>query len=104
MNRVTIELWLWLGNELKGGFESVSEMRSVKEENVEEGTTIRQLLDHLAKCYPPIAEKVFDLTEKRVYPYVIVNYNDRVISPYEVYDKVLKDGDKITILPMYVGG
>jgi molybdopterin converting factor small subunit len=104
MNRVTIELWLWLGNELRGDFKSVSEMRSVKEENVEEGTTIRQLLDHLAKCHPPIAEKVFDLTEKTVYPYVIVNYNDRVISPYEVYDKVLKDGDKITILPMYVGG
>ncbi|NWF92923.1 MAG: MoaD/ThiS family protein [Syntrophaceae bacterium] len=103
MNRVTIELWLWLGKELKG-FESVTEMRSVKEESVEEGTTIRQLLDRLARSHPPIAEKVFDLTEKRVYPYVVINYNDRVISPYEVYDKVLKDGDKITILPMYVGG
>jgi len=104
MNRVTIELWLWLGNELKGDFQLLSEMRSVKEENVEEGTTIRQLLDHLAKRHPRIAEKVFDLTKRTVYPYVIVNYNDRIISPYEVYDKVLKDGDKITILPMYAGG
>jgi molybdopterin converting factor small subunit len=94
----------WLGSELKNDFQPLSEMRSVREENVEEGTTIRQLLDHLAKCYPPIAEKVLDLTEKKAYPYVIINYNDRVISPYEVYDKVLKDGDKITILAMYVGG
>jgi len=31
---------------------------------VEEGTTIRQLLDHLAKRYSPIARHVFDMQEK----------------------------------------
>ena len=104
MNRVTIELWLWLGKELGSDFESLSEMRSKKEEEVEEGTTIRQLLDDLARRYPPIAQKVFDLKESRLYPHVVLNYNDRVISPYIVHGQVLKDGDRITILPMYVGG
>ena len=104
MSRVTIELWLWLGSELKGDFETPSEMRSVREEEVEEGTTILQLLDHLARRYPAIARKVFDREAERIYPHIVVNYNDRVISPYVVYDQVLKEGDKITILPMYAGG
>jgi len=104
MNRVTIELWLWLGNELGKDFESPSKMRSIKEEKVEEGTTIRQLLDNLASRYPPIAQKIFDIKEKKLFPHVVINYNERVISPYIVYDQILRDGDKITILPMYVGG
>ncbi len=64
MNHVTVEIWLWLGKELKGDFESPTEMRSIKEERVEEGVTIRQLLDHLAKRYPPIAHHIFDIPVK----------------------------------------
>lgn len=104
MNRVTIELWLWLGNELQGDFESPSLMRSFREEKIEEGTNIRQLLDLLARRYPPLARVVFDLEAQRLHPYVVLNYNGSVISPYVVYDQVLQDGDKITVLPMYMGG
>jgi len=104
MNRVTIELWLWLGKELGGDFESPSEMRSRREECVENGTTIRQLLDDLARRYPPLARIVFDKETKMLYPHVVMNYNDRVISPHIVHDQVLKNGDKITILPVYMGG
>jgi molybdopterin converting factor small subunit len=93
-----------LGKELGKDFESLSEMLSRREEKVEEGITIRQLFDSLARRYPPIAREVFDLKEKRMYPHVVVNYNDRVINPHIVHDQVLRDGDKITILPMYVGG
>jgi molybdopterin converting factor small subunit len=104
MNRVTIEIWLWLSKELGGDFASPSEMRSIRDESVEEGTTIRQLLDNLAGRYPPIAECVFDTKAKRLLPHIVVNYNDRVISPHIVHDQVLHDGDKITILPVYMGG
>lgn len=104
MNRVTIEIWLWLGRELGDDFASPSEMRSIREESVEEGTRIRQLLDSLAGRYPPIARCVFDTKAKRLLPHIVVNYNDRVISPHIVHDQLLKDGDKITILPVYVGG
>ncbi len=104
MNRVTVEIWLWLGEELGDDFASPSEMRSMREERVEEGTTIRQLLDNLADRYPPIAQSVFDAEAKRLLPHIVVNYNDRVISPHIVHDQVLKDGDKITILPVYAGG
>jgi len=104
MNHVTVEIWLWLGKKLGEDFKSLSEMRSLKEESVEEGTTIRQLLDSLARCYPPIAQNIFDPKVKEVYPHVIVNYNDQVISPYVVCEQVLRDGDKITVLPVYMGG
>lgn len=104
MNRVMIEIWLWLGKELGGDFASPSEMRSMREESVEEGTTIRQLLDNLAGRYPPIAQCVFDTKTKRLLPHIVVNYNDRVISPHIVHDQVLKNGDKVTILPIYAGG
>ncbi len=104
MNHVTVEIWLWLGKELGEDFKSLSEMRSLKEESVEEGTTIHQLLDSLARHYPPIAQNIFDPKVKEVYPHVIVNYNDQVISPYIVREQLLRDGDKITVLPVYVGG
>jgi sulfur carrier protein ThiS len=104
MNRVKIELWLWLGKDLGRDFESPSEMRSIREERVKEGTTIRQLLENLAGRYPPIGKSIFDTKAKRFFPHVVVNYNDRVISPHIVHDQILKDGDKITILPVYMGG
>lgn len=104
MIRVTIEVWLWLGKELGGDFESLSEMRSVRQEIVEEGTTIRQLLDTLACRYPPIARNVFDTQAQQMLPSIVVNYNDRVISPHRVHDQILREGDKITVLPIYTGG
>jgi sulfur carrier protein ThiS len=104
MNQVTIEIWLWLGKELGSDFESLSEMRSIRKESVEKGTTIKQLLDNLAGRYPPVAQSIFDTKEKRFLPHIVVNYNDRVISPHIVHKQVLHDGDRITILPVYVGG
>lgn len=104
MNRVTIELWLWLGRELGDDFESPTPMRSLKHEGVAPGTTIRGVLERLAARYPAIGRVVFDMKTKNIHPHVVVNYNDQVISPHVVQDQILKDGDKITILPMYVGG
>jgi sulfur carrier protein ThiS len=104
MNRVIVEVWLWLGHELWDDFESPSQMRSIKEEEVREGTTIRELLEDLARRYSPIAEKIFDLKQKTLYPSVVLTYNDQVISPYVVYDQILSQGDKVTVLPMYMGG
>lgn len=104
MTCMTIELWMWLGKELGEDFESVSEMCSRREEEIEEGTTIREYLKKLAIRYPSIARDIFDLKENRLYPHVVVNYNDRVINPHIVHDQVLGEGDKITIFPMYMGG
>lgn len=104
MNRVTIELWLWLGEQLKGDFESPSAMRSLREEVVEEGTTIGDLLDKLANRFEPIGKQVFDIQQHRLLETLIATYNEQVISPDNFYQQILRDGDKITILPVYTGG
>lgn len=104
MISVQIELWLWLSDELKGDFEFLSPMRCLRREEVPEGTTIGQLLEGLANRYPSLALKVYIFPEKKWHPYLVVNYNERVTNPYVVYEQVLKDGDKITVLPIYVGG
>ncbi|MGQ9695290.1 MAG: MoaD/ThiS family protein [Thermodesulfobacteriota bacterium] len=104
MISVQVELWLWLSNELREDFDYLSPMRCGRREEVSEGMTIGQLLANLAKRYSPLANKVYNLGEDKLYPYLVINYNERVISPYVVYDQPLKEGDKITILPMYVGG
>jgi sulfur carrier protein ThiS len=104
VKRVIIELWLGLNKEFERDFVPLSELRCIRVEEVEEGTTIHQLLHLLAKRNLSCARKIFDLEAKSLYSHLVVNYNDRVISRYEVYDKIIEDGDKITILPIYAGG
>ena len=103
---VKVELWMWLGNQLGEDFQSPSEMRSMKEMEVEEGLTIIQLFDQLASRYPLIREKIFDPESKKFLPNlsVIVTQNGQVVSPFNIEENVLKDGYKITVLPLYVGG
>ena len=104
--RIQVELWLWLNKELGDDFQSPSEMRSVTEMNVEDGTTVQNLFDRLANRYPIIGQKVFNRQNGRFYPNlsVILTSRDEVISPYTGEGSVLKDGDRIKILPIYVGG
>ncbi|MBI5967729.1 MAG: MoaD/ThiS family protein [Deltaproteobacteria bacterium] len=104
--RILIELWMWLGEELGQDFQSPTSMRSAREMDVEEGTTVIQLFDRLAARYPPIGEKIFNRGKKSFYPNlsVIGTRNGQVISPFNIENTILKDGDKITVLPLYAGG
>ena len=104
MARVKLELWMWMGKELGRDFYSPSEMSSILETEVEDGTVVRAFFNHLADHYPPIAKKVFDRTNNQVYPNVVVTFNDRVIGLNELYNQILKDGDKVKVVQMYVGG
>ena len=103
---IQVELWVWLGEQLGEDFQSPSEMRSIKEMQVEEGTTLLQLFDRLASQYPPIDKKVFNRQNKKFYPNlsVIVTQNGQVVSPFDIYESALIDGYKITVLPLYAGG
>ena len=103
---IQVELWMWLGDQLGEDFQSPSKMRSMKEMEVEEGLTVIQLFDRLAGRYPLIREKIFDRESKKFLPNlsVIVTRNGQVVSPFNIEEDVLKDGYKITVLPLYVGG
>ncbi|HXZ34801.1 MAG TPA: hypothetical protein VEL68_02145 [Thermodesulfobacteriota bacterium] len=104
--RIRIELWMWLGRDPGGGFQALSEMRSFREMDVEEELTIIQLLDRLAVKSRVIEEKIIDRKNRKLLPNlsVVVTRDGLVISPFDVEKTQIRDGYKITILPLYVGG
>ncbi len=103
---IRIELWMWLGNDPGGGFQALSEMRSFREMDVEEGLTVIQLLGRLADKSPVIEEKIIDRKNGRLLPNlsVVVTHDGLVVSPFDAEKNEIRDGYKITILPLYVGG
>jgi len=103
---IRIELWMWLGNDPGDGFQALSEMRSFREMDVEEGLTIIQLLDRLAAQSPVIEEKIFDRKNRKLLPNlsVVVTQDGLAVSPLDLEKSEMKDGYKITVLPLYVGG
>jgi sulfur carrier protein ThiS len=103
---IRIELWMWLGKDPGPGFQALSEMRSMREMDVEEGLTVLQLLDRLAAQSRVIQEKIFDRKNRKLFPNlsVVVTHEGLVVSPLDMEKTPIKDGYKITILPLYVGG
>ena len=103
---IRIELWMWLGENPGGGFQALSEMRSFQEMDVEEGLTVIQLLDRLAAQSPVIEEKIFDRKNRKLLPNlsVVVTHEGLVVSPFDMEKTQIRDGYKLTILPLYVGG
>ena len=103
---IRIELWMWLGNDPGDGFQALSEMRSFREMDVEEGLTVIQLLDRLTAQSPVIEEKIFDRENRKLLPNlsVVVTHDGLAVSPFDLERTKIKDGYKITILPLYVGG
>ena len=104
--RIRVELWMWLGNDPKGGFQALSEMRSFREMDVDLGLTVIQLLGRLAVESPVIEEKVFDRKNRKLLPNlsVVVTHDGLAVSPFDAEKTPIRDGYKITILPLYVGG
>jgi molybdopterin converting factor small subunit len=104
--KVQVELWMSMGRELGGDFQSPSDMVSRIEMDVEEGETLKRLFNHLAEEYKPIAAKIFDRQKGKFYPNltILITFQGRIQSFADSADPVLKDGDKIMILPLYAGG
>ncbi len=103
---IRIELWMWLGNDLACGFQILSEMRSFREMEVEEGLTLIQLLDRLAAQSSLFEEKVFDRKSRKLLPHlsVVVTQDGLAVRGFDMEKSAMKDGYKITVLPLYVGG
>ncbi len=104
MISVKVEFWLWMGEGLGKDFHSPSDMRSTLDMSAQDGTTIMGLFAHLADRYRPIGEKIYNREKRDFYPNLVVSINERVVSPNEIDKRILEDGDKVTVLPMYMGG
>jgi len=97
---------MWLGKDPGSGFQALSEMRSMREMDVEEGLTVLQVLERLAAQSPVIEEKIIDRKNRKLLPNlsVVVTHDGLVVSPFDLEKTKIKDGCKITILPLYAGG
>ena len=97
---------MWLGKELGADFQSPSEMRSFTEMEVEGGTTMQELFEHLAYRHPAIAQKIYNSKDKKFYSNlsVIVTDKNDLIRSSKGENNVLSDGDRIKVLPIYAGG
>jgi molybdopterin converting factor small subunit len=104
--KVQVELWMSMGQELGGEFTSPSEMVSSIEMDVEEGETLKELFDRLAKKYISIAGKIFDREKREFYPNltILITFQGRMNSFADYTDPLLKEGYKIMVLPLYAGG
>jgi molybdopterin converting factor small subunit len=105
MAKVQVEFWAWIGKDLDV-VQPISDMRSLIEVELEEGITVINLFEKLAKRYTQIQNEIFDHEEKSFNRKinVIVTHNNQIISPFDLGGDVLNDGDKILILPYYAGG
>ena len=99
-----VKLDFWMGKEFGEDCKPLSEIHSLLEVDAEDGSTVKTLFVRLADRYPQISKKIFCKETLSFYPDIVVTFNDRIIKIDELYNKVLQEGDKITILPMYVGG
>jgi len=102
MVRVKVEFWTrsGSGNDWGPDFESPADKRATLNLCVADGTTVRALFEDLER-YPIVKQEVFD---RNFRPEINLALNSLVMGHDELYDRVLTDGDRITVLPVYVGG
>lgn len=93
-----------MGKDFGGDFKPLSATRSLLEVDAKRGSTVKSLFGQLIEQYDHIGKEVFCKETQSFYPDIVVIFNDRMLRVDELYDKVLQEGDCITILPMYVGG
>jgi molybdopterin converting factor small subunit len=74
------------------------------EKEIEQKTTIGNLLSDLASNYADFRKAVFDPDTGKISSQVHVILNKRVLQLPEVTEAELNDGDSIIILPVYAGG
>jgi molybdopterin converting factor small subunit len=101
MVQVKVEFWMWSGKELGPDFESPTDKRATLNLCVADGTTVRALFEDLER-YPMIKSEIFN--NRNFQPDINLALNSLVMGYDELYDRVLTDGDKISVFPMYVGG
>ena len=102
--RVRVELWLGLGKREAEAAGLGSGMCARLDLEPEEGTTVRELFGQLAEQYRPVAEHIFDAGAREFRPDVLVTVNERIVGRTEVCCVRLKDGDKLAVFPLQIGG
>ena len=74
------------------------------ENEIEDGTTIGDLLEGLASSYPGFRKVVFNPDAGEVSEQVLVVLNDELLQEPDVSESKLNDGDRVILLHVYTGG
>ncbi|NMB84719.1 MAG: MoaD family protein [Methanothrix sp.] len=71
--------------------------------DLEEGSTVRALIDNLSASHPALRSAIFD-NSNQIREYVILMKNKKNIESVSGLETKLSDGDEVAILPPVAGG
>ena len=100
MDHIQIVIMPWLSD----AFGSEGSQRVVLGEQIDPGSSLKEVLHLLAVKYEPFGSTIFDVRSERVRNHARVVVNDRLMELLEGVDTVLKDGDQLIFLAAYSGG
>ena len=103
MAHVRIEFWIQnsTGQEWGPDFQHPTDQRATLNLSLADGTTVCALFQGLER-YPMVRRHVF--SDGAFHPEITVTLNSLVMGFDELYGRIVGDGDRISILPMYAGG
>ncbi|MAG35985.1 MAG: hypothetical protein CL878_07055 [Dehalococcoidia bacterium] len=100
MDRVRVEVMSWLSRYLDTGRPS----RVILEQDVGDGTTVRQLLEEIASDNQEFREVLFDATTGRLSGHIGLILNGRFLELAGGLEAELKPGDVVRLMPGFSGG
>ncbi len=101
MSKVRLEILSGLTETL--GIEGTSDVVSLEQE-IEEGKTVRDLLNRLAARYQRFGQVVFDVKAQKLTERVSIFFNGRNLELVNGLATKLSDGDTLTFVAPIVGG
>jgi len=100
MSKVKVEIVPWLPT-LFGAKQST---RLVLEEEMRDGSTVRDLVKQLGERYPEFGKLAFDPETQDLTTHVNVVVNDRLLELLDGINTRVQEGDTVLLIPAYAGG
>ncbi|MBT4498296.1 MAG: MoaD/ThiS family protein [Gemmatimonadetes bacterium] len=100
MDSVNIEIMPWLSRYFAAGRSG----RVVMERKVDDGTTIRDLLEEIIADKREVREILFEADTGRLFGYIALVLNERFVELSGGLDTELKSGDTLRLMPGFSGG
>ena len=101
MNKVHVEILSWPAEIFN--FQGNSDTIRLEQE-IEEGKTVRDLLNGLAARYQPFGQVVFDVNSQKLTEKVNVYFNGGNLELADGLATRLRDGDTLTLVAPIIGG
>ncbi len=101
MSKVRLEILSWLAEALD--IEGTSSAVNLEQE-IEDDSTVRDLLNQLAAIYPRFGQVVFDVKAQKLTERVNIFFNGRNLELANGLATKLSDGDTLTFVAPIEGG